>query len=149
MMSYLAPNEHLLTVNAGRPTPLWWREQEQCWRLLTANLPEAVDGLMNLPLGVLPETGYQQFAVRLGVGDLVVLYSDSLIEAPLPGGEPLGLAGLLQLAGHVGPAKAERFNHRLFEQVREACEGVHDDMTLMTLHHHAQRPPGLSEQQEG
>lgn len=42
---------------------------------------EAVGQWMDLPLGVVPATEYRQFAVCLEDGDVVMLYTDALIEA--------------------------------------------------------------------
>ena len=47
----------------------------------------------NLPLGLDDETEYQNFEVQLGRGDLVVFYTDALIEAADSSGKLLGEAG--------------------------------------------------------
>ena len=57
----------------------------------------------NLPLGLDDETPYHQFAVTLGRGDLVLFYTDALIEAADPSGRLLGEEGLLALAREPRP----------------------------------------------
>jgi serine phosphatase RsbU (regulator of sigma subunit) len=154
MLTYNAGSDHLITVNAGHPRPLWYSRSKDAWRLLTHEVPErAADltfqdptsptGLMNLPLGVVPETGYRQFAVPLAKGDVVVLYTDSLIEAADPGGRQLDEAGLLGLAEALDPGDPARFGRELLAAVADYQAGrpLQDDVTLLTLHHNAEDPP--------
>ena len=51
-----------------------------------------------LPLGVVEPARYPQFGVRLRRDDLVLIYTDSLIEARSSQGRQLGVKGLLDMA---------------------------------------------------
>ena len=95
--TYLADRDRLTLCNAGHPRPLWFRAEEGEWSLLTSRVGEPARPAANLPLGLDEETPYDQFAVPLGIGDVVVFYTDALIEASDASGRMLGEAGLLGL----------------------------------------------------
>ena len=48
----------------------------------------------NIPLGIMDLANYDQFDVRLKVGDLVVCYTDSLLEARDASGEIRGASAV-------------------------------------------------------
>ncbi|MFA7236432.1 MAG: SpoIIE family protein phosphatase [Phycisphaeraceae bacterium] len=95
--TYFSPTHQLLGVNAGHPRPLWWVAKRGEWRFLEASVGESQGyGPRNLPLGVIGETGYRQFVVTLEPGDVVMMYTDSLMEAtPGTGGRMLGGEGIV------------------------------------------------------
>ena len=76
LMSYYAPSGHLILVNAGHPPPLISRSGQQGWVPLDASASEAITqttkdvrvGLVNLPLGVIGTTQYEQIAFKLEPG---------------------------------------------------------------------------------
>lgn len=145
VMSYLAPDDHLVVVNAGHPRPLWRRRSENRWRLLTGELSESVAELTDLPLGVVARTGYRQFAVHLDPGDLVVVYTDPLIEAESPAGEVMGERGLLRLATELDAGSPETVGPDLIEAAEHFQGGapLDDDVTVLVLHHNGDDPPIL------
>ncbi len=59
-------------------------------------MPLRATAVANLPLGVIAPTDYVQFAVKLSKGDLVLIYSDSLIESKNSEGISLSEKGLLE-----------------------------------------------------
>ncbi|MCB9846398.1 MAG: serine/threonine-protein phosphatase [Phycisphaeraceae bacterium] len=149
LMTYYAATDHLIVCNAGHPAPLWYRADRDEWALLRHDLGEAIEssgspevGVANLPLGLIEETPYHQFAVRLSRGDLVVAYTDALMEATGPGQRALGEHGVLGLAREVGVEDAVEFPSRLVERI-EAHHGgsLGDDITVLVLHHNAADPP--------
>src|SRR4051812_30709903 len=87
---HLPHRDRLALCNAGHPRPLWYRAAPREWTLLTPQVGEPTPGASNLPLGLDDATPYDQFAVQLGRGDLVVLYTDALIEASDAAGQMLG-----------------------------------------------------------
>ncbi len=147
VMTYDAAEDQMVIVNAGHLPPLWYSAAAGAWRELTGDLPEADTEIANLPLGIAAEIGYHPFAVRLGVGDLVVLFTDSLTEARRPGGAFLGREGLLECVGGLDPARPGRLNEDLIAAVRawQGGRDPEDDLTLITLHHNAQDPPDVEE----
>ena len=153
LATYFAPTDHLIVVNAGHPPPLWYRAIRGTWELLEAprrelssSSSESLEvGVANLPLGVIEPTPYAQFAVQLEPRDLVVLYTDAVIETPGPEGERLGTGGLLELAQS---ADASAFES-LSSSIRHALDALRggepldDDLTILVLHHNAADPPRL------
>lgn len=141
--TYFAPTDQLIVVNAGHPRPLWYQAAEDQWQLLD-HADEDCDahGPRNLPLGVIPGTGYQQFAVTLRPGDLVLFYTDSLTESADPDGRMLGEQGLLELARQVGARDVEAFGQTLVDRVADhrGRPDADDDLTLLTIHHNGRKP---------
>lgn len=140
--TYLAINQSLTVCNAGHPRPLWRRAETGTWALLDQDVRVAG----NLPLGLDDETSYHQFAVTLGRGDLVLFYTDALIEAADASGVMLGEEGLLALVRTIesdGPADLGR---ALLEAIARHRGGqpADDDVTLVALHHNASGPRSLS-----
>ncbi|MGQ9650181.1 MAG: PP2C family protein-serine/threonine phosphatase [Phycisphaerae bacterium] len=142
LATYFAPTGHLILCNAGHPPPLWYRTHDRRWMPLVPTMPEQVNRVRNLPLGVIEPTDYQQFAVSLSQGDLVLLYTDSLIEAANPAGVRLGLDELLSILTRLDGSHPERFNREILLAVRKWASPVplDDDTTLLLLRHNGTRP---------
>ncbi len=149
LATYWAPTDHLIVTNAGHPAPLWYHADTRQWTLLGPETPEAsahVDGCRGLPLGIIEPTEYHQFAVPLGKGDLVMLYTDSLTEAMSPSGEMLGENGLLETARRIDATRPTEAGRRLVSLIDEhrGSPEPEDDFTLLVLHHNASPPPKRS-----
>jgi serine phosphatase RsbU (regulator of sigma subunit)/predicted ester cyclase len=94
-----------------------------------------------MPLGLMPEMSYEEKEVVLRKGDVILFYSDGLVEAHNPKGEMFGFPRLGRLvARHLSEGKGltaflleelERFVGEGWEQ--------EDDITLLTLRRHATR----------
>lgn len=146
--TYFSPSQTLTVTNAGHPRPLLYSRERKTWRLMTEEASEK--GLANLPLGMFQETTYPNVTLQASKGDVVVIYSDSLIEAPLEqvaGGKPgrlLGADGLLEVAKTVPIEPTESLATRLYAAVlARAVPGTQtlgDDVTILVL-----RPNGRSE----
>lgn len=155
LATYWSPTDYLVVCNAGHPRPLLYRARTKQWDELATPRhnqgagPEAEDAFVNLPLGVAEPTGYDQFGVRLSRGDLVLLYTDSLIEARGGSGAGadalLGDRGLLELVRQLDPARPETLVADLVARIIEHGGGQppEDDMTIMLLRHNGVRPAGL------
>jgi sigma-B regulation protein RsbU (phosphoserine phosphatase) len=144
MMSYFAPTDHLIVCNAGHPRPLWYDASEKAWRRLDHTLEQTSDAPNNLPLGLIDPTKYVQFAVKLSPDDLVVAYTDSMIEARAGGdGALLGEAGLLAMARELPISDPRTFGRALLERVAgyRGRTAPDDDQTLLVLHHNAGEVP--------
>src|SRR5439155_1660276 len=93
--TYLTARDTLTVCNAGHPRPLWYHAAAGTWEVVTTG-----DGpggaVADLPLGIDGATPYSQRDLPLGRGDLVVLYTDALVETTDPAGKPLQEAGLLE-----------------------------------------------------
>jgi serine phosphatase RsbU (regulator of sigma subunit) len=144
--TYLASHDRLTVCNAGHPRPLYNRAASREWMLLTGAVGDPDAGGTNLPLGVDDESPYEQFAIPLGRGDLVVVYTDALTEASDPAGQMLGEPGLLAVARGLDPGDPLLFGPALLEGVarHRAGRSADDDVTVLVLHHNAGPMPRLS-----
>lgn len=143
LATYFAPNDHLILVNAGHPPPLWYRADRSEWRIMRSDMPERAERVANLPLGIIEPTRYEQFAVPLARGDMVLIYTDSLVEARPPDGEMLGEQGLLDLVASLNITDAQALRPALIDAVTRyrGNTPAEDDMTLVLIHHNAADPP--------
>ena len=87
--------------------------------------------------------------MKLGPGDLVVFYTDALIEAADATGRFLGESGLLDTARRVDLTRPEpgRHRHGLAREPSQTIADIvppDDDMTLVVVHHNAGDTPRLS-----
>lgn len=142
LATYYAPNDHLVVVNAGHPAPLWYRAAAGTWRKLVPEVPGRADEVSNLPLGIISPTTYHQFAAPLGLGDLVLIYTDSLIEASSPKGEMLGEEGLLKVVRGLDAGDPQQLHLQLRSALDDYRGGAaaEDDVTILLLHHNASDP---------
>lgn len=125
----------LLFTNAGHLPPLWYRAQDGEWIFLREDSPAVKDAVEGLPLGMIPGTNYQQTAVQLMPGDLLVLYTDGVSESFNREEEELGLQGLLDRARSVPVHSPAAAGFSLLAAVDEFRGGQprRDDATLVVL----------------
>jgi phosphoserine phosphatase RsbU/P len=131
--TYLTVDESLTISNAGHPRPLWWRSETSSWGLLGS----AIGDVGNLPWGLDDQTLYQQFSVQLGRGDLILFYSDAMIEATDREGRQLGEEGLLTLAQTFDAGDPVQTGRALLESVAAHRGGreADDDLTIVAWLH--------------
>jgi serine phosphatase RsbU (regulator of sigma subunit) len=144
--TYLANAQRLTVCSAGHPAPLWFRADRSEWALLNHAAARRDPRAANLPLGIDDQGAYDQFAVRLGRGDYILLYTDALIEAASPADRPLGEEGLLDLARGLDQADPSLLGRDLLAAVDRYRGGrpSDDDVTLLVLRHSATGPRRLS-----
>jgi PAS domain S-box-containing protein len=92
-------------------------------------------GSTGTPLGVIPDADFTGSPkLDLDSGDTIVLMTDGVIEAELPGGEPFGeqrtLAAVRANRGKSAAGIVESIRDELFSQCRQAQE---DDITLVVI----------------
>jgi serine phosphatase RsbU (regulator of sigma subunit) len=94
-----------------------------------------------MPLGLMPEMGYEEKETILGTGEAALFYSDGLVEAHNPKGEMFGFPSLRALVAEHGEEQAlgDFLMEELYSFVGEGWE-QEDDITLLTL----RRSPSLS-----
>jgi phosphoserine phosphatase RsbU/P len=158
LLTYFAPTRHLMMCNAGHGRPLWYSAKRQQWQFLDLELAGACpsltmskaryhfERLANLPLGILDPIDYEQFAVELDLGDIVVLCTDAITESDDGTGQLLGEAGLLALVRELGSDNRIGLGERLVRAVdlRRVGKPAADDQTLIVLEHSETSPPGPS-----
>ncbi len=138
--TFFSPTNQLSLCNAGHPPPLLYRAAAKSWEYLEQKVQQE-DVAGNIPLGVIDLTDYDQFEVKLRVGDLVLCYTDSLIEARDTTGEMLGQAGLLALVRSIEVTDPTQLTGQLLTAVEKRCgqQVCEDDVTVLLF-----RPNGLA-----
>lgn len=135
--TYFSPTGHLTLCNAGHPPPLLYRAKEKTWSFLTA--------ATNLPLGIEDSANYTQFTVKLDPDDLILCYTDSLIEAHRADGELLGMDGLLDVVQQLPVGQPADYIPALLSSIttRHGDELTGDDVTTLLCRPtgHARRLP--------
>jgi serine phosphatase RsbU (regulator of sigma subunit) len=110
-------------VNAGHPPPLLVRG---------GNVERLETG--GPVLGLLPAATYEQGSVSFADGDLLVLYSDGIIEAANAQGEEFGIDRLAEMAAQAGNLSADTLRAQILEAVRDFSGGeIADDRTLLII----------------
>lgn len=143
------PTRRLLVCNAGHPRPLRFRRAAATWDLLDSTAERSGSDAGNLPFGIAGPTPYSQLALHLELGDVLILYTDALIDTPCADGGRLGERGLLALAARIDARSAPVLGRRLLDEI-DALRGPtapQDDRTLIVLRllDDTPRPPSTLE----
>lgn len=144
LATYFAPSRHLILCNAGHPPPLMYRARTQTWSLHTPDeAPATGPRPRGIPLGIIEPTDYTQHAIALEPGDIVVLYTDSLIEQKDESGRMPGAQGLRDLCEGIQADRPECIANELIDRVARYGGGraLDDDLTIMVLHHNGGPSP--------
>lgn len=121
------PAERTLTyVRAGHDPPRFRKAGD---RVVTP-----LDGVGEVPLGILPGVGYSEASVRLASGDTILVYTDGITEAMNEANDLFGEERLDRLVASHGENAAALVaraltNVRAFEGARRAS----DDQTLLAV----------------
>lgn len=144
--TYLARGDKLTVCNAGHPRPFWFHAATGQWALLAPQDGTGDPLPANLPLGFFDGASAAQMEVVLGKGDLVLFYTDALIEAVDPARRPLREAGLLDLVRALNVTDPAQFVGSLRDRLDDYRGGrpPSDDLTFLLLHHNASHPPRQS-----
>lgn len=84
-------------------------------------------------VGLLPEVTYKQASVGMSAGDLLLIFSDGLIETRTPSGEEWGTAGVKAAAVGSPERSAEALRDHILKAAERFRGGapVEDDVTLV------------------
>lgn len=139
--TYWAPNDWLLVSNAGHPKPLWFRARSGAWSFVDVRGADRPPGPRNVPLGVVDRARFDQLGLRLRAGDVLVAYTDALLDALRSDGSRLGEAGLLELVRGLDAARPETLARDLVTRVAADTGGAPlDDCTVMVIRHTGRKP---------
>ncbi len=123
---YDAPTRRLTLSNAGGPYPLLVRDGH----VVSIRLE-------GVPLGLLPGTQYDESALDLQPGDVVIFASDGIVESENAGQEEFGLQRLSALLSGISPEDSARaIADRILAETDHhsgADTAHHDDRTLVVL----------------
>lgn len=146
--TYANHGDTIKICNAGHPRPLHMSSATGSWRLLDGDIQQP-RGLFNLPLGIDETTSYLQSHLRLSDGDVVILYTDAITEAPGRDGKLLGEEGLLKLVSGIEMNDVQAAGRSILNRLREVSPNatLNDDLTLMVIRYarDKRRTPGIME----
>jgi phosphoserine phosphatase RsbU/P len=111
-------------VNAGHPPPV------------VLHLDGSHDWLepSGAPVGLFPDAIWHEEVIHLQPGDLVLAYTDGVIEASSPSGQEWGIDGLLQAAEASRMEPADELVRSVLDAMDAFSEGVQtDDATVAFL----------------
>lgn len=136
--SFFSPDARIAVTNAGHPPPMIYRGQTRQWVILDTDAHET-SGLVDFPLGLIEGTEYGEIRFEASPGDLLVFYTDSLIESRSSAGELLGVQGLLKIMGQLDPAQPEKLIDALLQKIAGLYPEnlTDDDVTVLVC-----RPTG-------
>ncbi|MBX9655837.1 serine/threonine-protein phosphatase [bacterium] len=134
--TYLNNRKELTLCNAGHPRPLWYRSATRTWHFVSSDAPEN-GRLTNLPLGIDDSAAYPQVRLKLDDGDLILIYTDALIEASNPDGVLLGEAGLHRLIETLDPHDPAKLAKSIINSLHQyrGERPADDDFTFLLLRH--------------
>jgi len=124
---YHDPNTHCLSyVNAGHCPPLLTKKNGSKVEISRLDKGGPV-------LGVLPDARYEQAKLQVSPGDLLVMYSDGLVEATNSRGEEYGEARLRELLAAVNEKNAEDIRRAILASLAafSATAELQDDLTIV------------------
>lgn len=130
--TYFAPTRTLSLCNAGHPPPLMYRAADDEWGFLH-NEASRGTAINDVPLGIMSQVDYRPLVLDLAKGDLVICYTDSVMEICDARGQQLNLDGLLAVVRTLDRSDASTLIPRLLTAIecRCACNIEADDVTLL------------------
>jgi len=135
-LAELEPGTGNLTyVNAGHNWPVLRRSTGAIERLQTGGLP----------LGITPQARYECGNENLAAGDLLLIFTDGLVEAEDEKEQEFGEQRMLGIVNTIVPKGAAEGLHQLMASV-DAFVGLarqHDDITCMVVRTFCERPKPL------
>jgi phosphoserine phosphatase RsbU/P len=121
------PETHTLSYScAGHNPPLF--------RCKTDGVIVELSSASGVPLGIFPKIQYQQNELRLSPGDIVIMFSDGIVEAETPTGQTFDVEGIRKILAEAPEWTA----HEIIVKIRSALQTHQnarpaDDQTLLVL----------------
>ena len=117
------PSRRMIYVNAGHHPPIVLHENGEVEALKSGGVP----------LGMFEAPRYCEGFAELAEGDLMVLYTDGIVESSNAHDEHYGRGRLMTALGDVRTQSAEAICRRVMDDVRSFSFGSQDDRTLLVL----------------
>ena len=117
------PSRRMIYVNAGHPPPVVLRKNGEIEALESGGVP----------LGMFDAPRYFEGFTELHEGDLMVLYTDGIIESSNAHDEHFGRSRLMTTLGGVRTESAEAICRHVMDDVRGFSFGSQDDRTLVVM----------------
>ena len=123
-----AKDKTLSLCSAGQTQPIHWSSETGETRLV-----ETLGD--TFPLGILEEVEYQETRLELAPGDMIVLYTDGIVEAMNEQEEMYGFDRLLEVVKEARGITADLLLKKILYKTNEfAGEAAqHDDLTVIVL----------------
>lgn len=123
---YDGRTKKLVCSNAGHYTPVVFDGKNRVFKTLHAG---------GLPLGIYPGQDYPEETVQLASGDIVVMYTDGIIEAANSKKDMFSLGRLMKLVEKNAQEPAVVLLHRIEAEIKEfiGAEPQFDDITLIVF----------------
>ncbi len=130
--TFFAPTRSFTLCNAGHPPPLVFRQVDSQWSELTRELEETNE-VTDIPFGIMNEVCYSHNELRLRPGDMVLSYSDAIIESTGADGRQLHQEGVLDLVRELDLQEPEKIIPALVESITGLSNDnlKQDDVTIM------------------
>ncbi|QDT24739.1 Stage II sporulation protein E (SpoIIE) [Gimesia panareensis] len=137
--TYFLPSKTLSLINAGHPSPLIYHESSGKWS--SQDLSSASGDSRNFPLGIQADQNYSSTKSKLKTGDLVLCFTDGLLEMERPDGSMLGKAGLLEILAKLDPSNPSRLITQLVQLLdpHDRLIGSNDDLSIVLFRRNHQR----------
>lgn len=121
---YHTETRQLTFANAGHPPPLLLKHDHDCCIQLDA------EGLV---LGVRKQVVFEETIIPLQSGDMILFYTDGIIEAENGQGEFFGTERVNDLLIKYAQLEPDKIIEQILEQIKLFCqtESHNDDITLM------------------
>ncbi len=131
VLSFYRDLKHAYFCYAGHP-PMLMRARLGSCQEMKIDIGEKT---ANLPFGVVDRAEYVMGNTPLQKNEIVLIYSDGVLEAPSPSGVLFGMNRLCSTVAEFGPGGADALKRGVIERLRDWTEGplVHDDVTLMAI----------------
>lgn len=114
----------LIVAHAGHCRPIW---------LSSSGGPHAIDD-SGAALGLFPDWQYHDFEYQLAGGDVLILYTDGVVEAQNGSGEEFGEERLLDTAQQNTGATAAETQADIMRRVGSFCaSNFHNDATVIVI----------------
>jgi sigma-B regulation protein RsbU (phosphoserine phosphatase) len=140
--TFFAPTKKLTLSNAGHPPPLLFQHVDREWSVHNSQAARG-EVANNIPLGITPETQFDETQLCLDDGDMLLLYTDAFFEARNDRGEILGADGLCNVLENLDPRKPERLIPEFVEAVSGLRDGNvdADDSTVVLIRANGSKTP--------
>ena len=140
VVTYFSPSRKLSISNAGHPHPLLYRRETGSWSILDCD--EMDESVANTPLGIFDSADYSDLSVKVSNGDMLLCFSDSLLESLDVHGKQFGMAGILEIVQSLTADDSAT----LISQLCQAIASQHpenlaaDDTTVILMRANSSKP---------
>lgn len=123
---YNKKTKQMTCANAGHYPPLWFKGKEKTFAALTVS---------GAPVGIMFEQKYREETIQLSSQDLLVMYTDGVIEAKAESGEMFGVERLKRLIEQNASLSARDLFAKIEAGIKEFIGHAppFDDLTLMVI----------------